>query len=164
MSRHARRQMSMVAGRDVQEGEVLLTIPQSLWITAEVAAEEMPPHTGREPQGGGAAHHSPLHSVPPWHTRAGEHPGGHGGVAAAGEGKAGPVNIQVAMVAWLLREKARGRQSEWWPYIDILPPYVPLPSRFRNDSLDEAQSDLLKLLVRAVPCRVALRAVLPWRG
>ncbi|CAI7809615.1 unnamed protein product [Closterium sp. NIES-53] len=104
MSRHARRQMSMVAGRDVQEGEVLLTIPQSLWITAEVAAEEMPPHTG-------------------------------------------PVNIQVAMVAWLLREKARGRQSEWWPYIDILPPYVPLPSRFRNDSLDEAQSDLLKLLV-----------------
>ncbi|CAI5521811.1 unnamed protein product [Closterium sp. Naga37s-1] len=99
-----RRQMSMVAGRDVHEGEVLLTIPQSLWITAEVAAEEMPPHTG-------------------------------------------PVDIQVAMVAWLLREKARGRQSEWWPYIDILPPYVPLPSRFRNDSLDEAQSDLLKLLV-----------------
>ncbi|CAI5995210.1 unnamed protein product [Closterium sp. NIES-64] len=104
MSCHARRQMSMVAGRDVHEGEVLLTIPQSLWITAEVAAEEMPPHTG-------------------------------------------PVNTQVAMVAWLLREKARGRQSEWWPYIDILPPYVPLPHRFRNDSLDEAQSDLLKLLV-----------------
>ncbi|CAI5962529.1 unnamed protein product [Closterium sp. NIES-64] len=101
---HVRRQMSMVAGRDVHEGEVLLTIPQSLWITAEVAAEEMPPHTG-------------------------------------------PVNTQVAMVAWLLREKARGRQSEWWPYIDILPPYVPLPHRFRNDSLDEAQSDLLKLLV-----------------
>lgn len=47
----------------------------------------------------------------------------------------------VALASWILREKAKGNNSTWAPYISILPSYVPLPLFFDDDLLDEFQDE-----------------------
>ncbi|CAI5525681.1 unnamed protein product, partial [Closterium sp. Naga37s-1] len=63
---------------------------------------------------------------------------------------ANPVWTLAAGAAWLLREQARGRGSEWWPYLQILPAYVPLPFLFDAATLDELQSPSFVERIRMV--------------
>ncbi|CAI5962490.1 unnamed protein product [Closterium sp. NIES-64] len=63
---------------------------------------------------------------------------------------ANPVWTLAAGAAWLLREQARGRGSEWWPYLQILPAYVPLPYLFDAATLDELQSPSFVERIRMV--------------
>ncbi|CAI5494667.1 unnamed protein product, partial [Closterium sp. Naga37s-1] len=103
----SRKQLTVVAGQSKKKGQLLLSIPRSLWVSTHTMAEEAAPY-------------------------------------------ANPVWTLAAGAAWLLREQARGRGSEWWPYLQILPAYVPLPFLFDAATLDELQSPSFVERIRMV--------------
>jgi protein-histidine N-methyltransferase len=44
------------------------------------------------------------------------------------------------MIAFILLEKARGKDSFWYPYLNVLPTYVPNLAQFDKEELSELQS------------------------
>lgn len=72
--------LGLVAQRDIAQKEVVLEVPEGLWISPDAAAAD--PELGRLCAG-----------LKPW----------------------------VSVALFLIREKGRGAESSWKPYLDILP-------------------------------------------
>ena len=147
--------ITITAGKAGSAGNLLLSIPRSLWLPLPLPPSHLSPytHTQASTLSGAQAGSSDGSTTP-----AGRHAANArsswelsgGSEESPGSGTSppplppppphlGPVWSLTAAAAWLLREVASGQASPFHPYLRLLPAYVPLPFFFPRRVLAELQ-------------------------